>query len=121
MSAEPLTRSQVFLQLRKELYGESAHSNTTIFIILGASVSTMSEQMMSSLMLMREILFSIHHHCQAHVFTLLAVNRVGQEGLKWQGPNIGHEAFQEDNSLVILTSENKSTLTEMCCIYVFFC
>uniref|UniRef100_A0AAQ5YE65 glucose-6-phosphate dehydrogenase (NADP(+)) n=1 Tax=Amphiprion ocellaris TaxID=80972 RepID=A0AAQ5YE65_AMPOC len=39
MSTEPLTRSEVFGQLRKELYGEeqSTHSNTHIFIILGAS------------------------------------------------------------------------------------
>lgn len=39
MNAEPLTRSEVFGQLRKELYGEepSSHSNTHIFIILGAS------------------------------------------------------------------------------------
>lgn len=41
MNTEPLTRSEVFGQLRKELYGEepSSHSNTHIFIILGASVS----------------------------------------------------------------------------------
>ncbi|XP_060930243.1 glucose-6-phosphate 1-dehydrogenase-like isoform X2 [Limanda limanda] len=39
MSAEPLSRSEVFGQLRKELYGEeqSSHSNTHIFIVLGAS------------------------------------------------------------------------------------
>ncbi|KAG8002701.1 Glucose-6-phosphate 1-dehydrogenase [Nibea albiflora] len=39
MSSEPLTRSEVFGQLRKELYGEdqSTHSDTHIFIILGAS------------------------------------------------------------------------------------
>ena len=45
MSAEPLTRSEVFGQLRKELYGEQqpSHSNTHIFIILGASVSILSE------------------------------------------------------------------------------
>lgn len=42
MSAELLTRSEVFGQLRKELYGEKQpnDSNTHIFIILGASVST---------------------------------------------------------------------------------
>lgn len=42
MSTEPLTHSEVFGQLRKELYGEkhSGDSNTYIFIILGASVST---------------------------------------------------------------------------------
>ncbi|KAM4738347.1 glucose-6-phosphate 1-dehydrogenase-like [Anableps anableps] len=36
---EPLTRSEVFGQLRKELYGdrESSHSSTHTFIILGAS------------------------------------------------------------------------------------
>lgn len=41
MSTEPLTRSEVFGQLRKELYGEeqSSHSSTHIFIVLGASVS----------------------------------------------------------------------------------
>lgn len=41
MSAEPATRSEVFGQLRKELYGEehSSGSDTHIFIILGASVS----------------------------------------------------------------------------------
>lgn len=41
MSAEPVTRSEVFGQLRKELYGEepSTGSDTHIFIILGASVS----------------------------------------------------------------------------------
>lgn len=45
MSAEPLTRSEVFGQLRRELYGEeqSSDSNTHIFIILGASVSMTSE------------------------------------------------------------------------------
>ncbi|XP_075882473.1 glucose-6-phosphate 1-dehydrogenase-like isoform X2 [Nelusetta ayraudi] len=39
MSAEPATRSEVFGQLRKELYGEehSSGSDTHIFIILGAS------------------------------------------------------------------------------------
>uniref|UniRef100_A0A3B4UBY6 Glucose-6-phosphate 1-dehydrogenase n=1 Tax=Seriola dumerili TaxID=41447 RepID=A0A3B4UBY6_SERDU len=39
MSTEPLTRSEVFGQLRKELYGEeqSTCSNTHVFIILGAS------------------------------------------------------------------------------------
>ncbi|XP_068997230.1 glucose-6-phosphate 1-dehydrogenase-like isoform X3 [Embiotoca jacksoni] len=39
MSAEPLTRSEVFGQLRRELYGEeqSRHSSTHVFIILGAS------------------------------------------------------------------------------------
>lgn len=39
MSTEPLTRSEVFGQLRKELYGEekSKHSSTHVFIILGAS------------------------------------------------------------------------------------
>lgn len=44
MSAEPLTRSEVFGQLRRELYGEerSTDSNTHIFIILGASVSPLS-------------------------------------------------------------------------------
>ncbi|XP_035993327.1 glucose-6-phosphate 1-dehydrogenase isoform X1 [Fundulus heteroclitus] len=38
-SMEPLTRSEVFGQLRKELYGdkELGHSSTHIFIILGAS------------------------------------------------------------------------------------
>uniref|UniRef100_A0AAX7VRF7 Glucose-6-phosphate 1-dehydrogenase n=1 Tax=Astatotilapia calliptera TaxID=8154 RepID=A0AAX7VRF7_ASTCA len=42
MSSESLTRSEVFGQLRRELYGEerSSHSNTHLFIILGASVST---------------------------------------------------------------------------------
>lgn len=42
MSTELLTRSEVFGQLRKELYGEKQpnDSNTHIFIILGASVST---------------------------------------------------------------------------------
>lgn len=41
MSEEPVSRSEVFGQLRKELYGEerSAGSDTHIFIILGASVS----------------------------------------------------------------------------------
>lgn len=41
MSAEPATRSEVFGQLRKELYGEehSSGSDTHVFIILGASVS----------------------------------------------------------------------------------
>lgn len=41
MSAEPLTRSEVFGQLRRELYGEDhvSDSNAHIFIILGASVS----------------------------------------------------------------------------------
>lgn len=45
MSSEPLTRSEVFGQLRRELYGEEqpTHSNTHTFIILGASVSTMSQ------------------------------------------------------------------------------
>ena len=45
MSTEPLTRSEVFGQLRRELYGDkqSTHSPTHIFIILGASVSTNSE------------------------------------------------------------------------------
>lgn len=44
MSAEPVSRSEVFGQLRKELYGEepSTGSDTHIFIILGASVSTPS-------------------------------------------------------------------------------
>lgn len=44
MSLEPATRSEVFGQLRKELYGEehSSGSDTHIFIILGASVSTPS-------------------------------------------------------------------------------
>ncbi|XP_022060897.2 glucose-6-phosphate 1-dehydrogenase-like [Acanthochromis polyacanthus] len=39
MSTEPLTRAEVFGQLRKELYGEEqpTHSNTHIFIVLGAS------------------------------------------------------------------------------------
>ncbi|XP_034001219.1 glucose-6-phosphate 1-dehydrogenase-like [Trematomus bernacchii] len=39
MSSEPFTRSEVFGQLRRELYGEeqSSHSNTHTFIILGAS------------------------------------------------------------------------------------
>uniref|UniRef100_A0A8C3GBI0 glucose-6-phosphate dehydrogenase (NADP(+)) n=1 Tax=Cyclopterus lumpus TaxID=8103 RepID=A0A8C3GBI0_CYCLU len=38
MSSEPLTRSEVFGQLRRDLYEEqSRHSNTHIFIILGAS------------------------------------------------------------------------------------
>ncbi|XP_034732917.1 glucose-6-phosphate 1-dehydrogenase-like [Etheostoma cragini] len=39
MSSEPLTRSEVFGQLRRELYGEelSSPSNAHIFIILGAS------------------------------------------------------------------------------------
>lgn len=39
MSTEPLTRSEVFGQLKRELYGEqkSSHTNTHIFIILGAS------------------------------------------------------------------------------------
>nr|XP_004558775.2 glucose-6-phosphate 1-dehydrogenase isoform X1 [Maylandia zebra] len=39
MSSESLTRSEVFGQLRRELYGEerSSHSNTHLFIILGAS------------------------------------------------------------------------------------
>ncbi|XP_070696035.1 glucose-6-phosphate 1-dehydrogenase-like isoform X2 [Pempheris klunzingeri] len=39
MSTEPFTRSEVFGQLRRELYGEeqSSHSDTHIFIILGAS------------------------------------------------------------------------------------
>lgn len=42
MSSESLTRSEVFGQLRRELYGEerSSHSSTHLFIILGASVST---------------------------------------------------------------------------------
>lgn len=42
MSTELLTRSEVFETLRKELYGEKQpdDSNTHIFIILGASVST---------------------------------------------------------------------------------
>lgn len=42
MNTELLTRSEVFGQLRKELYGEKQlnDSNTHIFIILGASVST---------------------------------------------------------------------------------
>lgn len=42
MSTELLTHSEVFGQLRKELYGEKQpnDSNTHIFIILGASVST---------------------------------------------------------------------------------
>lgn len=42
MNTELLTRSEVFGQLRKELYGEEQlnDSNTHIFIILGASVST---------------------------------------------------------------------------------
>lgn len=42
MSPELLTRSEVFETLRKELYGEKQpdDSNTHIFIILGASVST---------------------------------------------------------------------------------
>lgn len=41
LSAEPATRSEVFGQLRKELYGEehSSGSDTHVFIILGASVS----------------------------------------------------------------------------------
>lgn len=45
ISTEPLTHSEVFRQLRKELYGEeqSSDSNTHIFIILGASVSTTSK------------------------------------------------------------------------------
>ncbi|XP_030589365.1 glucose-6-phosphate 1-dehydrogenase-like [Archocentrus centrarchus] len=39
MSSDCLTRSEVFGQLRRELYGEeqSSHSNTHLFIILGAS------------------------------------------------------------------------------------
>lgn len=42
MSTELLTRAEVCGQLRKELYGEEQRndSNTHIFIILGASVST---------------------------------------------------------------------------------
>lgn len=45
MSSEPLTRSEVFGQLRRELYGEelTSPSNAHIFIILGASVSSTSE------------------------------------------------------------------------------
>lgn len=44
MTAEPLTRSELFVQLRKELFGEerSTFSKTHIFVILGASVSTTS-------------------------------------------------------------------------------
>ncbi|TNN82826.1 Glucose-6-phosphate 1-dehydrogenase [Liparis tanakae] len=39
MSSEPLTRSEVFVQLRRELYGEerSGQSSAHIFILLGAS------------------------------------------------------------------------------------
>ncbi|XP_008316373.1 glucose-6-phosphate 1-dehydrogenase isoform X2 [Cynoglossus semilaevis] len=39
MTAEPLTRSELFVQLRKELFGEerSTFSKTHIFVILGAS------------------------------------------------------------------------------------
>lgn len=44
MSTELLTRFEVCGQLRKELYGEkqTSVSNAHIFIILGASVSTLT-------------------------------------------------------------------------------
>uniref|UniRef100_A0A3Q4HFJ9 Glucose-6-phosphate 1-dehydrogenase n=1 Tax=Neolamprologus brichardi TaxID=32507 RepID=A0A3Q4HFJ9_NEOBR len=49
MSSESLTRSEVFGQLRRELYGEerSSHSSTHLFIILGASVSTALKTVLS--------------------------------------------------------------------------
>lgn len=42
MSSEPLTRSEVFGELRRELYGDATSSGAGahLFIILGASVST---------------------------------------------------------------------------------
>ncbi|XP_061909006.1 glucose-6-phosphate 1-dehydrogenase-like [Entelurus aequoreus] len=50
-TADPLTRSEVFSQLRTELYGElhSSHSKSNIFIILGASGDLAKKKIYSTL------------------------------------------------------------------------